>query len=394
MTMMDNLRIIAAVVRREARLVASSRTITTIVILAPLFFSLFYGTIYLRKGENQIAVVVVDEDRSQMSLELIRNLDGHQMMAVMVTTPDLETGRHKFRMLDAHAVVYIPSGFQRSLARGEGADLKVYLNASRFLVANDVYKAVTEVAATIGAGVRLRFLQSHGYSLGQAMGLIEPLRLDLRSIYNSPETYGDFLLPGVLVLILQQTLLFGLAQSIGREREKKMLAELLQVAGGLWRAMIGKGMFYLLLFCAYAFFAYVVLFPLFNLPLNGNIAALAAVTLLFLLAVVACTLLVGTFFPTELSAFQATLFTSYPIFFFTGYSWPLLSMPWLLKGVAVLLPTTPYLQAVSRLGRMGGSWGEIWPQAAHLAVLLIVATIGAWFLWRRMLMTASDTASA
>lgn len=391
MTMMEDFRIIAAVTRREARLVASSRTITTIAILGPLFFSLFYGTIYLYKAETQVAVVVVDEDRSEMSRELIRDLDSHQMMAVMETTPDLETGRRKFQMLDAQAVVYIPSGFQRSLARGEGADLKVYLNASRFLVANDVNKAVTEVAGTIGAGVRLRFLQSHGYSLKQAMELVEPLRLDLRSVYNSSETYGDFLLPGVLILILQQTLLFGLAQSIGREREKKTLAELLKAAGGPWRAMIGKGTFYLILFCAYAFFAYVVLFQLLRLPLTGNIPALAAMTLLFFLAIVAVTLLAGTFFPTELSAFQATLFTSYPIFLLTGYSWPLMSMPWLPKGVAAILPTTPYLQAVVRLTRMGGGWGEIWPQAVHLTILLVAAIIGAGFRWRRMLMAASGS---
>lgn len=389
------IRIIAALVRREAQLLVSCRTITTIAVLAPLFFSLFYGTIYLKKTETQVPIAVVDEDRSTLSREMIRDLDGHQMMAVTEIASDIDAAFHRFRRLDVQGIVYIPAGFQRGLARGEGADLKVYLNASRFLVANDINKAVTETAATIGAGVRLRYLQARGYSERQAMALVEPLRTDLRPVFNTTDTYGDFLLPGVLMLILQQTFLFSLSQSIGREREKKTLAELLRAAGGDTRlAMIGKGTFYLLLFGVYTMFVFAVVFSFMRLPLTGSLSALIALTVLFFLTVAAVTLWVGTYFPTEVSAFQTTLFTSYPIFLFTGYSWPLQSMPALLKGVAVLLPTTPFLQGIIRLTRRGGGWGEIGTQMLHLAVLLIVAAVAAGYRWRRMMADAVPPTSS
>ena len=81
---------------------------------------------------------------------------------------------------EAQGIIYIPKDFHESLKLGHGADLKVYANASRFLVSNDINKAVTEVVATMGAAIRLHYFQANGNNYEQAVELVEPLRVDIK----------------------------------------------------------------------------------------------------------------------------------------------------------------------------------------------------------------------
>ena len=104
----------------------------------------------------------------------------------------------------------------------------------------------------------MKILEISGYSTDQAKGMYDPLRVDLRNLFNPSEAYGDFIIPGILIIILQQTLLIGLSESIAREREKNLLGELLAAANGSnSAALLGKASFYLFfLFGIFRFLLY------------------------------------------------------------------------------------------------------------------------------------------
>ncbi|MCX6138512.1 MAG: ABC transporter permease [Ignavibacteriales bacterium] len=364
------------VMRREARIIRGDVDIVSIILIAPIFYAFFYGSVYWYKGEHDVAIAVVDMDRSATSQLLTRNLDAHQYIAVTESLRDLGAAEREIASFGVQGAVYIPQGFEASLKSGKGADLKVYLNTSRFLVSNDMNKGVNEVVQTMAAGARVKYFEMQGYSLDQAKEMYEPLRIEVKPLFNMTETYGDFLIPGILALILQQTLLMGLSESIAKERELGTMGELFATAGrSMWALMSGKGAFYLALFSAYAFFFYTVNFAVFSIPFRGSGWALALLTIVFLLSVVYVSFFFSSFFERKMIALQVLGFTSYPIFLISGYSWPLQVLPMPLRLLANTLPITPYVSAYTRIVQMGAGLGDVLPELGQLTVLAICGFI-------------------
>ncbi len=365
-------RNLMAVFWREAEIIRHDRNIVIVLLLAPVVYALFLGTIFSNKIETNVPIVIVDNDRTAISRTLIRYLNSHQLLDVTEVATDFESAKADIIESRAQAIVYIPQNFEGGLKSGQAANLEVYLNTARFLPSNDINKAVNEVAFTVAAGIRLKFFQTKGMSTGQAKELVQPLNGDIRPLFNVTESYGDFLLPGLFVLILQQTLLFGLSLSVAREREIKTLVELNTMSGeSSLVAVLGKGAPYFLLYGAYTIFSLVVFFSLFSLNVLGSMSALVVLMILFLIAIIGFAVFVSSFFKQEIQALQFLVFSSMPLFLLSGYSWPVWAMPWPLRAVTQLLPSTPLFQVFVRVTQMGAGWQHIWSDLLHLLILAI-----------------------
>jgi len=365
-------RTLIAVFWRETEIIRHDRNIVIVLLLAPVVYALFLGTIFTNKIETNVPIDVVDYDRTAISRTLIRYLDSHQLLRVSEVVPDFESAKADIVDSRAQAIVYIPRNFEGALKSGQSVNLEIYLNTARFLPSNDINKAVNEVALTMAAGIRLKFFQTKGLSTEQAGELVQPLNGDIRPLFNVTESYGDFLLPGLFILILQQTLLFGLSLSVAREREMGTLAALNTVSGGnSLTAVLGKGAPYFLLYGAYTIFTLVVFFSLFSLNVFGSMTALAALMVLFLIAIIGFAVFVSSFFKQEIQALQFLVFSSMPLFLLSGYSWPVWAMPWPLRAFTQLLPGTPLFQAFVRVTQMGAGWQQLWPDLLQLLLLAI-----------------------
>lgn len=359
-----------AVLMREAEIIFRDKDLITIILLSPLFYAFFYSSVYFYKSEQSVPVVAVDMDKSQMSQALLRSLDATQLADVNEVVPDLNTAMDRVYSLKSHGIIFIPQGFERSLKSGNGSDLKVYLNTTKFLISNDINKAVNEVTGTIGAGVKLKYFQMQGYNIDQAMEIIEPLNCEVKPLFNPVESYGDFMIPGLLVLILQQTLLIGLAESVAKEREMGTLSELYASANkSIWAAINGKGLFYFLMFSSYAFVFFTLNFAVFKINFRGSASAAAVFTALFLASVIYMAIFFASFFKRKIVALQVFAFTSYPFFLMSGYPWPAQALPIYLKYLSWLLPVTPYLNAFNRITQMGAGWSDVMPEFYHLLIL-------------------------
>lgn len=370
---MKMIKSVLNVFRREVQSITRDMDLITIILIAPLFYAFFYGSVYLNKSEHDVPVTVVDMDHSSLSGNLIRYLDANQLVSVNGVLSDYGSAIDRVYGMESQAVLFIPEGFEASLKKGNGTDLKLYLNTTRFLISNDINKAVNEVTATMAGAVKLRFFQAQGYSYMQAKEMIEPLNSQVHNLFNPSESYGDFLIPGLLVLILQQTLLIGLSESISKERENNTVGELFSSAGRSIFALVnGKGAFYFLMYSAYALFFYTVHFSIFKLSFRGSVSALAVLTALFLIAVVYLSIFVSSFFSRKIVSLQVIAFTSYPVFLMSGYPWPMQAMPLYIRAIAQLLPSTPYLDAFSRIVHMGAGWNDVLPQMGHILLLIVI----------------------
>jgi ABC-2 type transport system permease protein len=359
------------VLRRELSIIIHDKDILIMLFLAPLFYAYFYNSIYMYKTERDIPVAVVDLDNSEFSRTFIRRLDAHNLTAVTEVTGDINESRKLLDNMVVQGAIIIPKDAEINLQSKKSTTITANLNTTRFLVSNDINKAVNDVAFSLSDEYRKVYFQNLGYNSSEAQELIEPVKGDVRPMFNTIETYGEFMIPGLLALILHQTLLIGLSESVAKERELRTLGALYRASGrNTFIALAGKGTFYFFMFSVYAYFFYVVTFDLFKINFIGSVSAVVVLTAIFLISAIFFCMLLSSFFKKKILSLQLLAFTSYPLFLVSGYSYPYYSMPKFLQWVSYCLPTTPYLNALVRITQLGADWNNIMPEFYHMLILM------------------------
>ncbi len=378
---MPKIKNIRQILLDETRVVLSDHSIILTVLIAPLLYAFFLGSIYINKDIDQIRFAVVDYDNSKTTRELTRMLSASPKIDVAGYLEDYQDGVEKLNNLEIEGFVIFTAGFEKQLMRMEGAEVNLYLNTTRFLPSNDLNMAVSKVMLTAGAGVRLNYFQAQGMGTQYAMQRINPVNAEVKPIYNNINSYGNFLLPGLFFLILQQTLLLGLGESVGRDYEKgHLMARLSEGKHGVVNYIFGKTAYYACLYLAYLVLFFMVIFPYFDLPVLGDIVPIMIISATFLLTIMTYSMLIGTFVKKQIRMMELLAFTTYPFFLLSGYSWPLEAMPVPLQWLAATVPTTPMLEAMTRLFVMGGHWDAVLHVFQHLVILLAVSF--AALVWR------------
>ncbi len=368
-----------AILRRELIALVKDRDIMILVLIAPVFYSIFYSTIYLNKTEFEIPVVVFDKDESSLSRQYLKDLDAHQLVEVAGHVTDLSEAEDLLKKEKVQGVIIVPEDFENAIKSGRHVTVKVLLNTHRFLHSNDINKAINEIGFAWTEQIRMKTFNLKGIPTHQARDLVEPVKEEIRFMFNPMLTYGDFLIPGVLILILQQTLILGLGQSIAKERQENRLAIWYEDGHHSTSAAItGKTMIYLLLFVVYSFFFLTFHYWFFDIPSYASLFQTMLLTTGFIFINISFTVLVASFFKNKLSVLQLVAFTSYPFFFLTGFAWPELSFPPLMVWLGDLLPMKPFLSAFIKTFRMGGDFSIIVPEMKHLLILAVVYTLLAY----------------
>ncbi len=379
---MKKLKEIKNIVMAELNMVIEDHSILLTVIIAPLLYAFFLGSIYIKKDIDRISFAVVDMDNSATTMKLTRLLSASSKIDVKGKLHSYEEAIDLMYKQKITGFLLFPSGFEKELMKLEGADVQVYLNTTRFLPSNDLNKSINMVMLTAGSGVRLRFFASNGINPKVGMKLINPILPEVRPIYNPTNNYGDFLLPGLLFLILQQTLLIGMGESVAKDNESGKLDGYIQTKNGILNYMLGKPAYYLFLYFSYFMIFFFGVYRVFGLHVTGNIAALFTIGMIFVMVLSVLAILLGTFIKSQIRYMEIMAFTTYPFFLTSGYSWPVTAMPEPLQWLAQIIPTTHFLHAGTRLVVMGGSWGDVASDIYKLLLLLGTFTLlTVWRLW-------------
>ena len=360
------------IVKREIDIVSKDFDLIVMLLLAPIFYSLLYASFYIYKTETNVPIAVLDLDQTVISQKFITDLDSHQLLNVTERLSDFGDIKDRLYSDKVQGVIIIPDKFEASLKSGKGTEIKLYLNTQRFLPSNDINKAVNEIVLDYSAQARLKAFELKGINANQAKQIIEPLKDDIKFISNPSATYGDFLIPAILVLIIQQTLFMGLGESIAKERELGTLRDWYAASNqSTAAALTGKGLLYMLIYFCYAIFFFIIDFAMFKINFAGSHILLFTVTILFLISIISLSIFAASFFKRKILALQVISFTSYPIFFLTGYSWPSFVMPKYIQWISQLIPIAPFLDIFNRIIYLGANFSEVKPALIHLFILTV-----------------------
>ena len=368
--------------KAELNVIIDNHSVFLTVIIAPLLYALLLGTIYIQKDIDRISFAVLDMDNTATSMKVTRLLSADSKVGIRAVVHSYEEAIDMLYNQKVNGFLWIPKGFEKDLLKLKGADVKLFLNTTRFLPSNDLNKSVNMVMMTIGSGVRLRYFEAHGINPKHAIELINPVLPEIKPIYNPTNNYGDFLLPGLLFLILQQTLLIGMGESVSLDNETGKLKQYLKGEDAIFGYLVGKSAYYLFLYFAYFLIFFWGVYPLLGVELHGNMTALVTVGMIFVGTITMLAILLGSFFRSQALYMGVMAFTTYPFFMTSGYSWPVFAMPEPLQWLAQIVPTTHFLHAGVRIVEMGGSWHDIMPDIYKLLILFgVFSLLAAWRLY-------------
>jgi ABC-2 type transport system permease protein len=345
--------------------VLTSRTLLSTMLLAVVLYAFYYPAPYSQEVAQQLPVVLVDEDASALSRELVRNLEATRAVIVVDHAPSVAEAQARLRAGKADGVVLIARGLQRQLRTGApGAGIAVWVNASYLLRASTIGEAVTEV---------LRDLAVEKLDvLGQAVRAGPPVTIIREPMFNPTAGYKGYVFPAVAIVIIQQTLLFGVATFVGGRRREGRWRMGRREYAGTWAAFSSVG----LLTCLFLFG---FIFWVQGIPRDENVAGMLLAAPLLAASVAGLGLWLGSYFDRSERAMVILAPTSAPFFFLSGTAWPLDQMPGFVRAMAQLIPSTSGVHVFVPLNQMHASLADVAPGVLTLLGLaLLYGGLGWW----------------
>ena len=359
----------------EMRGVVRDEGIVIFFIIVPLLYPLLYSWIYNNEVVRDVPVAVVDDSRSAMSREFVRRCDATPDVRVLCHASDMDEARSLLSRQVVRGIYYLPADFATRPVRMEQTAVGVYCDMSLMLTYKAVYQTAMLVALDMNANLQVRMA---GNSTDrQDLLTTSPMAVRSVPVFNPGGGYGSFLLPAVLMLILQQTLVLGIGLSAGTARERNRYQELIPFSRtyqGTFRIVMGKAMCYLMIYALIGAYLAMVVPRLFGFVVLADGAALLALMLPYVLGCIFFGMVVSCIVRYRENVMLLVVFASVPLLFLSGVSWPGSNMPWFWESFSWLFPSTFGIRAFVRVNTMGANLGDV---AAECCALWLQA--GAYF---------------
>ncbi|MDY5686250.1 MAG: ABC transporter permease [Prevotella sp.] len=372
----------------EARAIIRDEGVLLFVVALPLFYPILYSWIYNNEVTHEVPVAVVDASHSSTSREFVRMYDASPDVRVAYFCNSLDEARRLVASQDINGIVYLPEDMDTRLNRMQPATVSIYCDMSLMLAYKAIYSTATSVAGIMNSRIQIRL--SGNATDREDQISTQPLKYEEVPMFNPTGGYGNFILPGVLALILQQTLLLGIGMLYATRNERRQpfapaCGTAVGHAFGWFRLMTGRTLCFLLLYSmltAYVLLAIPKMFSFVQLLHPGD---LVAFVLPYLLACMFMSMSLGAVLRQREDVMLVVVFTSVPLLFMSGVSWPQSNIPAFWRAAACLFPSTFGIQGFVKLNTMGAVITDIAPECKALWIQAGVYFCIAALLLRRMM---------
>ncbi|HEY6914810.1 MAG TPA: ABC transporter permease [Paludibacter sp.] len=346
------------VIKSEFKTMFKDRGVVIMLVLAPLAYPVIYCSLYQNETLIDVPVAAVDCSRSQQSRELLRHIDATQNVQISCKYGTLAEAKQAFNEKKVHGVIYIPANFKKDLIAGRQATVSMYSDISSFMYYRIISQACSNSVQAMGNQIQLERLNANGITGEAATISANPIPYYGVPLYNEGAGFASFLMPAILIIIIQQTLFLGIGMIAGTSREENRFHVLVASAvhrGRTLRVIIGKSVCYLLMYAAWSFFILGVIPHAFNLPHIGITLDIVKFMLPFLLSVIFFSMTVSVFLPNRETGMVLFLFFSLILVFVSGVSWPQSNINSFWKVFAWIFPSTTGVQGYIKINSMGAS---------------------------------------
>jgi ABC-2 type transport system permease protein len=384
----------ASVAYKEFLHIYRDRRVLLLVLLLPPLFTLLFGHAFETSELTGVPSLLIDRDNTPRSQEFTGIISKNKTFQWRYGSPDT---KNESDLLGhgVRAALVIPNGWNQSLENGDPKPLLLYLDSGDINTADAVEGSVRQSLGDFQLKQRDRMIETlpeEVFELGKQLpvqirkrfvSMMEMWSVDRKLLYNPKSRVIDYVVPGIIGLILQLLTVTLMACTIARERESGTLYQLMVTSLRRREIVIGKMLPYLVVSAVLVLVIMAVSTLHFGVAFH-QLPALAIVCLLFLLCSLGLGLLISAFSRTQTQAIQFSVFFLLPVFVLSGAFAPLEQLPTAVRYISELFPLTHFCRAF-RLVNMYDAGPQFY--VADMLVLLagaLITFIGAVFLLRRI----------
>lgn len=345
---------------QELRYILLDKGMILFLSVLPLAYPILYSWIYNNEVVREVPVVVIDNSHSTVSRKFIRMYDASPNVCVKYHAQNLDEAKNIIGHQEAYGILYFPSDFATRINRQEQATVGVYCDMSLMFAYKNIYQTATSVSGLMGAGIQTK-LQGK-FTHQEEVIAAQPLAFEEVPIFNTTGGYGNFILPGVLILILQQTILLGLGMTAGTLREKYGRIILRDPRyTSLGPILTGKWLAYMLQYMFLSSYVLLIIPHVFNFVNIVYAKDLILFVIPYLLACIFFGMTTMSVIRQREDVMLLVVFTSVPLLLVTGVSWPESSIPDIWKYISYLFPSTFGVKAFVAMNSMGARITDVAP---------------------------------
>ena len=344
---------------REWQAILHDQGILMFFVVLPLMYPVIYTLIYNPEVVEDLPIAVVDNDRTAASRQLARDASAAPSIQIYTYAHNMHQAQELMAEGKVFGILEIPQGYGRNIGRMERANATFYSQMSLLIRYRAFMGAMTDVqlktidqiitdrAATLGAA-------------GSALTDATPYNNEAHMLGDVQQGFASFIMPGILVLILQQSMVLGICMLGGTSRERRRRNSLgidpHMIAGAPASAVVwGRTFCYTVFYIPATIFLMRYICVLFGMPHFGN----PLDYLLFALPLVMSSAMFGqtlNYFVTDREAsFMVVVFTSLVFLFLSGLTWPMYAMSDLWRAVGRAVPGVAGVEGFIRINSNAGT---------------------------------------
>jgi ABC-2 type transport system permease protein len=377
---------ILAIVRKEFIQIRRDRRTLAMVLFMPVMQLLLFGY-GINTVVDHLPMIVFDESGDADSRALIAAFENSGYFDVAAHARSQAELADVIDAGEAKVALHIAPDFGDQVLRGQPGLVQLVIDGSDPNVASTASFAASAVTqAHVAQRTSMKNMRPGMGGGAQGVPASGPGVVDLRPVvlYNPSMLSVNFMIPGVVALILLFQALLLTAFAVVRERERGTLEQLIVTPIQPWELMLGKILPYTILASVAATVALIASRLLFGVEVAGSLVLLALLSILFLLGSLGLGLFISTVSHTQAQAMQMAMFVAMPSMLLSGFMYPRETMPFVIRQLSLLTPMTYYLQILRGIMLKGVGLVVLWPSILPLALFsLIVFTLSAWRFQKR-----------
>lgn len=329
-----------------------------IFLVAGLAYPVLYNVLYWNNTLTEVPIAVVDHSGSPESIRFLRKLDASHDVKIEYRCTSMIEAEKLLRAQKVHGIIYFPPEYEACIKTARDvAHISLYLDMTSFLYMKAVFTAANMVMLDEMHKIQVDRYEMMGMGDEMSWALVQELQYEEVKLYNETDGYGSFLIPGVLVLILHQTLLFGTCMLLGTYTEEKR--RIFKGNAHHWShallITIGMSLAFTTIYIGLSAIDLVLIPKIFSLPHIGNLLDIAKLTIPFLLATSFFSIFVAGFMRNRETGMVLLLSTSLIFLFISGVSWPQASIPKPWGYLSYLFPSTWGIHGYIHINSMGAT---------------------------------------
>lgn len=379
--------------QKELKAVFKDQGVLIFFLLVPLAYPLLYAFIYTGEVVREVPAAVVDMNKSTLSREFIRKVDATPDVKIQSHCADMEEAKLLLKESKVYGVIYIPESFSSDITKGIQTQVTLYCDMSGMLYYKAILTASTEVSLKMNKAIKAK--RAGNTTNRQDEISATPITYEAVNLFNPQAGYASFLLPAVLILIIQQTLLLGVGLSAGTARENNRFRDLVPLSRqyqGTLRIVLGKSSAYFIIYAIVSAYILCVVPKIFSLVQIAQAGTLAAFILPYVLSCIFFAMTCSIFIHHREACMMIYVFTSVPLLFISGVSWPGSAIPEFWRVISWLFPSTFGINGYIAINSMGATLDQVLPEFRALWIQTGIYFLTTCIVYRRQIMLSRSHA--